>query len=86
MAVGARSNEKPNLPKMEKSLDNFHPAKIANKDIKNCRIIGKMLAVIGDEVNTQASIQSNITSAFKTTLPLSKVIKSVNSDALTWNK
>lgn len=85
MAIGPMSAEKSKLPKMEKKSEIYHPTKITNQEAKNCKIIGKMLAMIGDEMNTQASFQTSIASAFKTVGPLSNVVKSVNADALRWS-
>lgn len=90
MAFGTMSAEKPNLPTLEKCNDSCHEGKISLPEKTKCKIIGKMLAMIGDQVNGQACLEDNLisSSVFKATdVPLTThVFKSLNSDGLTWKQ
>jgi hypothetical protein len=58
MAVGPTSSETPKLPKTSSTVSENYHKKITSQDAQNCRAIGKMLAMIGDQVNSLGSQQS----------------------------
>lgn len=84
MAIGPMSADKASLPKMANCTGSCQKGKLASQDVKKCKIIGKMLAMIGDEVNAQASISTSIASAVKSSGHLTYALKTINSDGLTW--
>lgn len=74
MAVGPTSSEKPNL-KTSSVSENCHK-KITSQEAQNCRAVGRMLAMIGDHVNSLSVKQSTKDSVIQEFKPMAIKLQS----------